>query len=221
MPLAINGIAFKSQKELKQHVQSMVNRYVNQQPLFPDDLAFMLDLLKRHPWADQKIGDGIKQMWIETTDWGNRGFWLERVDGSKTDFSWVRCVSIPKISLALADFKKACRHAIAPTIIAFRNKTFLSGIVHCEINGRQLNVNDSHVDHKPPNTFEVIINAFINQEGIDYNSAPITNNWDGAIGVGFTDYEFERKWINFHNSMAELRVISPEANLALTKIKTV
>lgn len=54
--------------------------------------AFMMDLLRRHPEAEKKIGTGIRAIRITNSKYGNRCFEAIRVDGTSTDFSYLKCL---------------------------------------------------------------------------------------------------------------------------------
>lgn len=56
------------------------------------DQAFMTDLLRRHPEAEKKIGPGIRAVRVTTSKYGNRCFEAIRVDGTSTDFSYLKCL---------------------------------------------------------------------------------------------------------------------------------
>ena len=56
------------------------------------DQAFMLDVLRRHPEAESKIGAGIRAIRITTSQWGNRCFEAMRVDGTSVEFSYLKCL---------------------------------------------------------------------------------------------------------------------------------
>lgn len=192
-------------------IREILYKYKIQENLSKKDFDFMLEILSHHPDAKNKIGVGIKRMWIENVEYGNRTFWFERIDGSKTDFSFYKCLTKPNNH---ADFLKACRYAVAETIISFRdlkfgdNKTLI-----CPILGVSFKKNRSHVDHIIP--FISIAKEFYEtiKKDIEYLRG------DGFIGVCFADKELEKKWIKFHNERAILRVISEKANLQLSKAK--
>ncbi len=211
----INGMQFNSKKSVIEYVRETIyNKYPDFQELSADHLRFMIGLLRYHPWGDQKIGIGIKKIWIQSNDkFPTKCFWLERIDETKTDFSFHQCVSPSSL---LRDFKEACRRAIAALVIDFRKQYFHDkNKAICPILGKPMTIFTSHVDHMPPNTFEKIINEFIEMLKIDIEKVPLINHGDGNIGNYFADITFEKNWVNFHNERAKLRVISAEANLGI------
>lgn len=215
----IDGIRFTSKKSVIDHVKNNIHsKYIDYQDISNEHLQFMICLLRHHPWSDQKIGIGVKRMWIQQNEnYPTRGFWLERHDGTKTDFSFYQCVSSPS---QLRDFKSACRKAIADIVIRFKTEFFSRNRYPiCPILGTFLTSKTSHVDHAPPNTFDKIVLDFIASRNIDVEKAPLLEHMDGKIGNCFNNDTFTNDWITFHNEMAELRVISSEANLSVVKLR--
>lgn len=218
----VDGKFFKTQKELLAYVKQEIHGvYPDHTDISSDHLRFMIGLLQHHPWGSQKIGVGVRRMWLQKVgDYKHPCFWLERTDGTKTDFSFRTCVQPPSI---LGDFKKACRHAVACRVIAFRNAYFAEhandGKVACQMTGEWIGVHESHVDHAPPMTFDAIVNEFISSIGDNVENAPLSDHSDGNIGCEFTDDMFIAKWIKFHDARASLRILSVEANLSLAKIE--
>src|SRR5438132_1107626 len=49
--------------------------------------CFLFDVLLRHPKANEKVGIGVRRFFRSGS-----GFWLERTDGTKTDFSFLKCL---------------------------------------------------------------------------------------------------------------------------------
>jgi len=119
----INGIQFSSKKSVIEYVRENIHsKYPDRQPISNDHFRFMVSLLRHHPQSDQKIGVGIRKIWIQPNEgYSTRSFWLEREDGTKTDFSFYRCVSPPS---SLRNFKEACRRSVAPFVIDAKKKYF-------------------------------------------------------------------------------------------------
>lgn len=54
--------------------------------------SFLRALISKHPHAEEKIGEGIDHFTVEQSVRGGRCFCVNRVDGTKTDFSFSECV---------------------------------------------------------------------------------------------------------------------------------
>ena len=182
----------------------MMLKYKDHEFILKEDFDFMLNVLKQHENYDDKIGMG-------STDYKNRCFWLERMDGTKTDFSFIKCLSSANEH---SDYLKACRKAVEYVVINFRDITFANNaIIYCPVLGVQITKNESHVDHYYVPFIKIAKDFFET-----LNQPPVILHGDGKIGVEFADKRLERNWIDYHNKYAKLRVISEKANLSLKKL---
>lgn len=208
----ICGVRFNSKKAVLDYVRGNIfSKYKDFDFISGDHLSFMIGLLGYHPWGKQKIGVGVARMWLQPNGvYPTRSFWLERFDGSRTDFSFYQCVNPPDF---LRDFKDACRRSVAPFVISFRRRFFDScgGVAVCPVLGVRMTLYSSHVDHEP--SFDFIVGEFIGVRGIDVSGVRLVEHGDGVVGCRFADVGFESDWVGFHNERAVLRVISGEANL--------
>lgn len=214
----INGIQFNSKTSLIEYIRSQIYReYKNYENLSNDHLSFMVDLLRYHDHGDQKVGIGVRRMWIQPNGkYHTPSFWLERIDGTETDFSFHQCVSPPSV---LRDFNQACRAAVATTVVGFRHEYFEKNSVDnkiiCPLSKKSISIYETHVDHAPPYTFENIFNQFIRVKKIQINVNMLEDHSDGKIGNRLKDKKLEMEWIVFHNERASLRCLSRESNLAI------
>lgn len=214
----VSSEVFKTKKELADRVRGILYAYREGETLNMFDFVFMEDLLQRHPSAVQKVGCGVASMYVQTNRiyGGNtRGFWLMRTDGSKTDFSFLECLSP---SSQTKKVKSAFRTAIEPYTMHFKEEFFMGKVGRidtCSITGETISFGNSHVDHKPPFTFEKIFNDFVDFHNIDINSIEIYGTTqDRVLQDELIDMDLRDKWVRFHNQHAVLRVISATANLS-------
>jgi hypothetical protein len=218
----INGILFPTKKDVLDHVKVKIRpKYEDHQDLTEADFKFMVDLLRHHPWSDQKIGVGVTRIWMQKNEmYSTRCFWLQRHDGTKTDFSFHQCVQPASIE---RDFKVACRAAIAHAVINYRLDFFQkhaeNDLVKCPVTSDLISIYESHVDHAPPATFDVIVNEFMASVGT-IKPEMLTDHTDGCEGNFFADKDMQSQWVKFHNDRATLRVLSVIANLSVTKTAT-
>jgi len=91
-PLTIGRTSFESQKAANQFIEEMLNRQPLRTPIPEPDHSFLCALVSRHPRAAEKVGAGIGHFTVEHFIHGTICFYLTRVDGSKTDFSYFKCV---------------------------------------------------------------------------------------------------------------------------------
>lgn len=110
---------FTSQDAVMKHSAAMRDRYdVGQTISDPDDIAFLLDLVAGHIHSDDKAGVGIARFYPNyAPEHATVCFWLERTDGSKTDFGVPACIrKIGHLN------KQSLREAVASQLAEFKSK---------------------------------------------------------------------------------------------------
>jgi len=215
--IIVNGVEFKTKQKLREYIRQIRDQYADYDPLNNFHLKFMSELLMRHEDPYRKIGCGILSMYVKTNPIfkNNRGFYIKRIDGSETDFSFEICL---KNETRLQKFKQAARTAISEDIIGFKKAFFRNHTSPiCEVTGELLTSKNCHVDHAPPNTFEQIIKRFIEDNHVNIETINLLDSEDNRIRNEFADKEFEHQFILYHNELANLRVISRLANLSIVK----
>ncbi|MDF1741137.1 MAG: DCL family protein [Verrucomicrobiales bacterium] len=177
-----------------------------------NDMEFehLMDLLIRHPRADEKIGSGVESVSISChSKYGNRFFKLHRIDGTEDDFSYPKCIDGDHNPIT--EFSYACRRAVEKRLHRWKTQQMDGNYLKCAITGESLTFSQAHVDHKSPLTFSVIAKSFMVANSIDL--AKLEYNRIGIIGVEFSDKALAEKFDLFHTKMAILRIISAKENL--------
>lgn len=142
--IEIGPLKFRTKAEASKHVQSILARYQVGQTIEGEDQEVVLDLLSRHPDADRKIGVGVRAVFVDAPEQGGKCFWLRRADGSKTDFSYLKCIT-PKPPHA--KYMEACRNAVKDQINAKRDEVFATrDEVPCPLTGEMVSRNTAQVD---------------------------------------------------------------------------
>ena len=167
------------------------------QLLMGADRAFAVGLLEHHPNRIQKVGPGLAEVYISTSPDDIPGnhpcFWLIRTDGSRTDFSFRRCLGTKnKSALKRSDVIIAMRHAIRAQI-------------------RRVESPGHHVDHVIP--FAELAEAFWLASGIGWAVIELAPAGDNTAVRQFADPELAMRWAEFHDLLAVLRVVPAEVNL--------
>lgn len=166
----------------------------------------MSNLLERHPEAREKIGLGVAELFTGPDAYGGRCFFVRRVDGSETDFSFLQCVD-GEITHE-AKVRKAARVAVAVSIQLWKQQAFAgSAEIFCPLSGELLSLTHSHVDHEDP-TFDELFRTYFREP------VSIVVVSQGTLGARFADPDLEQRWLRFHDAKAKLRLLSPKANLA-------
>ncbi|HDR9499062.1 TPA: DCL family protein [Burkholderia cepacia] len=86
-------MSFDNQSLARQFFREMLNRYVPGERVSPEDTINLRALFKRHPEYATKKGSGIDYFEVMPGDYGTQCFCAVRTDGSKEDFSYIRCVT--------------------------------------------------------------------------------------------------------------------------------
>lgn len=215
----VAGELFSTQKSLVTRIRQILHRYPDRKPLEKPDFLFMADLLTRHPDYEQKVGDGLAAIWTQPNPVypNTRNFWLERIDGTSTDFSFMDCLTHPT---HLRKFHRACRTAISPDIMAFKVRFFKEKQdVCCPFTGEALSLQNAHVDHAIP--FASLVSEFIKAHQIEVSQVEIGGKAEDQTCLDrFLNPQLEQQWRRFHYDHAEFRVVSPRANLGILRRKS-
>lgn len=218
-PITLGGKTFDN----KTHVADYIKMILKDYPLGPlqdESLAVVSELFSFHPEADTKMGAGIARIEIRINhNYSNtaRGFWIVRTDGSETDISYKKCLEGDRAYRN--QFLHACRFAIKEHINAFKNEFFRVALKPtCALTGVSISPDNSHVDHIPPYTFSRIVDAFVvlNELNIDAPGLCLSG-FDGLLIPTFADPLLRDRFVQFHNNLASLRVISAAANTGLVQ----
>ncbi len=219
-PIEVNGEFFATKSALTNRVRGILYAHVPEHRIESPDLEFLTALLNRHPKAILKIGSGIHCIFVRVNRaFGDqRGFWLQRLDGSETDWSFIECITP---SDQRKKFASAARAAIAYQVIAFkrRESQHLNSFC-CPVTGEHVSIEEAHVDHREPWTFEAILDAFIREFSIDVQGFSIESDGDGQLSDRFTDRDMEMEWRKFHAEKAGLRLVSQRANLSVLRTRS-
>ncbi len=203
-PIHIGNRAFKNKSEAAGYFR----RLLSGGAVTGDAAAELMDLLAMHPDAERKIGPGVER--FEVRQQGrNRCFWVVRVDGSETDFSFLKCLSASRAD-PMARFLSAARRAVAGQARAVRDAAFRdTATLICPITEEPFTVESCHIDHHP-RPFVFWARLFVCARG----RIPATRTHeDGQVGEFFADEDDERAWVAFHAAAAEMRAVSAAGNL--------
>ncbi|WP_353930910.1 DCL family protein [Okeanomitos corallinicola TIOX110] len=214
-PVTIGNITFSSHESAKKYIQAIVSHYDQGSRLENNDFIFVSDLLLLHPESDQKIASGIKAIFVDLDAQyhKNKCFYIERMDGSITDFSWISCIKGRNIRKEIFD---AFRNAVTDQIKEFRISILKNDVI-CPYSNEKLNHKNSHVDHVQPLTFYTLVLKFLESESISLVDVKISEPEDNQFTAVLIDLEFKKKWQNYHKENAQLRLISQSANLSEAK----
>lgn len=143
-PVVIGSLSFRTQKSALDHYKALLHRYQDGDRISdPGDHAHLVALVERYDPILDQVGEPAKgcgqighfERRLNTgTGWSNSGFWVVRLDGSATDFSYIWAVKgLPgdgrRISTAHAE---RLSHSISfwPRSVPSRSMATLMGWLH-------------------------------------------------------------------------------------------
>ena len=211
-------LGFKSKTEALACCKAMLARYRDGETINEQDSQVLWDLLQRHPEAREKIGCGVKRFFRDRAIEGTSCFWVERENGTSTDFSYGSCVNAKGKTLE-QEFAEACRQAVRSDLEAakkahFRKHGNAEGKVPCEVTDEMVAFCESHLDHQKPMTFEVIVRTFIASNKLTIRPEMLSIPGDAQFVTTFADDDLRQKFREYHNGLADLRITSAKANLS-------
>lgn len=210
----VNGEFFATQRDLEQRVKALLRAYRAPVRLAGADAGLMADLLERHPSAERKIGVGVAGILILSNGKFGQGFYVERIDGTREDFSYKQCIR-PLTHASKCKF--AFRRAIDDQVLAVKAAVFHRDdlALPCPITGEPMVWETAHVDHEPPRTFAALLEQYMRSRGVTFDAIALEEA-PGGIGK-ILPARLARDWAVWHEERAVLRVISAEANLRLVR----
>lgn len=215
--VSINGQNFATTAEFKTHIQKLLAEIPQGVIIEEPHHSFLCHLVRRHKEAADKIGTGIKYFKVLTnTNYGgkNRCFYLFRKDGTQTDFSYQKCVSMPT---PWEEYLDALRATVMDHLVAAREMAFGDNEeILCPVRKVMMTRSVSYTDHTEPDTFLALVDRFNEEEWIHEVNPPLTEGNDLTCGRNLEDKGLEERWRYFHKMNAKLRVISKEAHREVT-----
>jgi hypothetical protein len=220
--ITINNKTFKTKNECIKYIQTLLKKY------FIDDYEkeFIYDLLKRHPYYNDKINDAIYDncSCISIKKYmGNNCFVVLKNNNNIDPFSYTTCLS-GKINNR-NDIITAFRNSIKQDIIIFRNKIFFDNFdVCCELcNTKLYDDMNTHIDHIIK--FRDLLTNFCSDENLNILDIPITRTNNDIKLINYkvintnelyiNDTIILNKWIQYHKNNAILRPLCRQCNIKL------
>lgn len=130
--------------------------------------------------------------------------WIERIDGSETDFSYIKCFvrksDKVKITQHELDVKKSARNAI-----------------HKYMKKLKIERNQYGDAHHSNITFDQLFDNWTLENNIDIEKIEVGGHRDGEEEIYFVDKDIEKSFIEYHNDHASIEVLSPYYHRHLKK----
>lgn len=184
-------------------------------PVSAEDQRHLIGEFENHPHRDEKFGAGIVGIEIGRHASGWPGFFVRRVDGTREEISFNKCIDSKSRS---ASVKRAFRAAVRDQVRDFKNAAFRNREkVTCSLTGKPLTWDQAAADHGViPQDFESLFRRFVETEGIDINGVELTtgsSDGDRYRDTTVTDDGLRTKWQDFHLREAVLMIVCKTENL--------
>ncbi len=211
-PVCIGTRVYATKSAALDAIRCIRNEVYARTYTLPWEDSYLRDLIELHPDAEEKIGSGIDYFEARQNIGGTIGFWIVRVDGSETDFSFIRCLTPASHDVRV---RIAMRREVRDQIAEYRSEFFsLDTDQRCPITNDRLTPQTSHVDHYSP-TFLNLAHAFAISIG-GYPLIAVVAG-DSVYGARFAFEGAAKVWRDYHLEKAQLRVVSRRANLSILR----
>jgi hypothetical protein len=199
----------------KKECQRILYGYNVGESIQQSDTNFLLSVFEGHDRWEMKRGSGVDFVTVEYSSYGNgnKCFVIHRIDGSKTDISFVHAITN---KTPIFDIKKACRTAITDEINEFRKSNVIYYVTRCPITGTVLTPENTHIDHYDLE-FNDLFNKWVANYDLKYLSARINETEDMSDITCFTDPDIISDFKIFHSNNTHLRAVTKVANLSILK----
>lgn len=215
IPVQLGSTLFKSKKAAIAALRAIRDAHKDRQLIVDEDaLDVLMGVVAAHPQAAEKIGAGIAGFYVaQAPEYSTRCFYLKRVDGSHTDFSWNEAVTPTTPPKRL---HSACRNAIADQKLEFRDAEWRQDDLApriCAITGKSFTREEAHVDHCPPKTHAKLVEQWLSHTSLAVADILIDHIGDLRATDHLADKDQRVAWKRFHLKHAELRIVSASGNL--------
>lgn len=219
MSKILAGREFRTQAAIVEHVRTIKSRYKNGEQVVGQDHLFMCAFIALHQRAEEKIGCGIQYFTIQQDEhWRNsRQFVLVRTDGTRAIFSHNRLRQTPETTEERHRRRAldALREAIVSQIKEFKNENYLPGVTRCLLTNEI--INEPHVDHEKPQTFEALVEEWMEINGFQFSDIKVNSDTDNKTFETMADGAQLESWQRYHAIHAKLRILSKRGNLSLAR----
>jgi hypothetical protein len=205
--------SFNYKKDVLSFYKKILNSYDFGEILNDADFENVLELLKTHENSEKKIGIGIKEIKVDKVKYNTKCFHLIRTDLTTDIFSYTKCIN-GRYS-PMTKFSRTCREIINEDLRlvkqAYFGKHSKKGKVQCQESKELCSWEELNVDHRQPNTFSIIVDRFIEINGIDVNKIEYFEIVDAVYN--FKDKTIADNFKKYHSEKANLRLVKKGLNL--------
>lgn len=209
-------------KEIQRILYSFANLKIDKASIEHNTL---LELLKNHPEASDKIGSGVDYFYVQQSKWKKNqyNFMVSRIDGTSMDFSYLSCLNPKRKSTPISNWGNTFRNIVKDQTDSFRVAAFdVVGVGDnfvCSQTGLKFSKMYAHVDHVYPLTFDSIFTEFIELNRIDLSKVELSTDAGTSEAQEIVDENLVKLFSNFHKKRAVLRIVCSSANMQAKRTK--
>lgn len=190
--LGIN--TFTSKEAIRKFVSVILHSHRPGDKLHGDEAQIISQLLTWHPDADQKMGIGIDYIFIGKDDFNGPCFWVKRLDGTQTDFSFRICIYGDPSKYQ--QFCSACRAAVEDQTSKYYQPGFDT--------------------HHTGTSFAKIVAEFVEFNHLDVENIQLQEG-DGMMTRRFVDNNLASLFQLHHHQCAQLESIPRDMHKEITR----
>lgn len=211
-----------SLKQIQQILYSFANNKITKSD---KEFYIISDLLNNHPNAVQKIGCGINYFFVQPSKykWGQYNFMIVRVDGTSTDFSFMKCLYPKQKSSQEPNWSGIFRNIVKSQTTLFKIKAFEKVGIKDKFICSQTNLKFkkiyAHVDHVFPLTFDSILQEYLHTYNVDLKNIKLSEDKGTSDVREVMNEHIVKTFYEFHKKRAVLRIVCSTANLQGKKTK--
>ena len=212
MKIVLAGVEYRTKKAALEVCREILNSYQPGETVSDGHREILLDLFGYHTEWESKCGCGVQSIQVERNIFTS-GFWIIRVDGSRTDISYIKSLSPPSHE---SQVRAGFRSAIIQQILDFRAAAFSkSETIQCAVTGDLIQRENSHADHQV--TFKQLVDDFMANRGLHMEQIEILPTKDGKLLTRLMDEKLVADWAEYHKKHAVLRMVKASVNLGLLR----
>jgi hypothetical protein len=203
------GRTFTSRAKVRMWMAEIRAGYVPGETIAdPEQVRAVTDLLQCHVDREQKIGAGIKRLFVDhAPDHPSVCFWVERLDGVTTDFGVPSCLE----GIGILN-RQSFRQLVRPVIENFKQRRIgISETFISDFSGATFPATEAHVDHET--AFDEILAAFAAAEGLSIETHLLTRSCDACSFPVWIEPSLPDRFL-LHHSNYPLRLVHWRENLS-------
>jgi hypothetical protein len=217
-PVVLSTRSFEKQGDAVDFFKAMLGRYKVGDRVADLDALDLSSLLERHDEYEKKAGVGVDHYTVIMTEHGTPCFRITRKDGTGTDFSYRHCVTM-RPPTRKQEVSAAFRRAVRFDLYGARDEFYAANkgpdsLIVCGETGERISLQQAHMDHRMPFTFEVIVTSYLAARGLKVDDVPLTTGQDDQVSPELLDAELREDFRRYHAEIALLDLVKNTANLA-------